>query len=406
MVTPDERKEMLLQEKMRSPKWYIRWAAKALTKEFNHGLTKYLIAAYVGFILYGGYYFSEMYSKEKEANKLINKKYNTSNKYSQDTSGRDYESKDGLNEYENLRLRELTGKLRERDAKKLEKYKELIEEKEGEYFEDPKHLGEEYVLDPRVFDNTTIDVDIDADHSMLPARNTTEFYDSKAADFDYEVGWEERLSLIGRRRKWLMNKAFGDVLEVACGTGRNIKYLDLDKISSITCLDPSVKMIEIAQEKFQEAYPSYKKAAFVVGRAEDLADLAKGGGEDARIKYDTIIESFGICSHENPKEALKNFGQLLKPGGRVVLLEHGRGTWDFINKYLDNRAEKRLDTWGCRWNLDIGELLDDSGLEIVEEKRHQFGTIWCAVLKRAGDVKRYEELSIYEKYFSTVDAEK
>ncbi|KAF4006096.1 Methyltransferase domain family protein [Saccharomyces cerevisiae] len=108
-----------------------------------------------------------------------------------------------------------------------------------------------------------------------------------------------------------------------------------------------------------------------------------------------------MCSHEDPVKALNNFGKLLKPDGRIILLEHGRGQYDFINKILDNRAERRLNTWGCRWNLDLGEVLDDSDLELVEEKRTHLGTTWCIVAKRKGDVKKKDELGFVEKYLQS-----
>ncbi|GMM35027.1 putative RNA methyltransferase [Saccharomycopsis crataegensis] len=409
----DQEKEEMLQEKMKSDKWWVRWSAFAQTKKFNSGLTKFLIATYIGFLIYGGYHFKDMYSREKETNTLSKKKYGNGETRPQK-----------LNEYEELRLKELTGKLRNRDQLMLGKYKDMIKEKEDTFYSDPKNVGEEFKVDYHDFDGMKLGGHKENDENacILPARDTSEFYDSKAADYDSDINFEEKMIFLGRRRKWLMSKAFGDVLEVACGTGRNIKYLDANSIDSITYLDPSRKMIEVANEKFREKYPKYQKAAFVVGKAEDLIKLA--GGEEpsvskyqdnsdkdseiesvdvnTKVKYDTIIESFGICSHENPVKALNNFSKLLKPGGRIILLEHGRGTWDVVNNHLDKRAEKRLETWGCRWNLDIGELLDDSGLEIVEESRHQFGTLWCIVAKKPGDTKRYDELSLFEKYFTTL----
>lgn len=212
---------------------------------------------------------------------------------------------------------------------------------------------------------------------------------------------------LGKRRKWLMKHCQGDVLEVSCGTGRNIKYLDMSRINSITFLDSSENMMEITHKKFREKFPKYKKVAFVVGKAENLVDLAEKGKpsleneKENQVKYDTIVEAFGLCSHEDPVKALNNFGKLLKPDGRIILLEHGRGQYDFINKILDNRAERRLNTWGCRWNLDLGEVLDDSDLELVEEKRTHLGTTWCIVAKRKGDVKKKDELGFVEKYLQS-----
>lgn len=384
--TEEQIAEEKLQEDLKSDSWIVRWGAKVRTKEFKKKMTWYYIGCYILFLLFGYKYMRGVYNKEKEVEAISQKQlsHNTS-------------------EYDELRFKELTGKLRRRDELKLAEYNKL------------KEQGVED------FENVKVDIESQntSNQSILPARDTTPFYDDKAEEYDSEINWEEKMVFMGRRRKWLMKHCTGDVLEVACGTGRNVKYLDMTQIHSITFLDSSSKMMEIANQKFREKFPTYKNAAFVVGRAEDLVELAQDKTKknellvkdiddnklqvtdaSTNIKYDTIIEAFGICSHEDPVKALKNFSTLLKPGGRIVLLEHGRGEYDFINNILDGRAEKRLETWGCRWNLDIGEILDDSGLEITEEKRTHLGTTWCIVAKRKDDSKKKEEIGFVEKYIS------
>lgn len=384
--TPEQLAEEQYEKDLKSDSWIVRWGAKARSNKFQRKMTWYYVGCYILFLLFGYKYMHGVYYKDKELKEIAER-----------------QKENKSNEYYELREKELTGKLRRRDELKLEKYAKLKEEG-VENFDDVKIEIESQ--------NTT-------NKAILPARDTTPFYDVKAEEYDSEINWEEKVVLMGRRRKWLMKHCTGDVLEVACGTGRNIKYLDMTRIHSVTFLDSSSKMVEIANKKFREYFPKYKNVAFVVGRAEDLVDLAKNKSNNSdllvkdiddqkveiteaskTIKYDTIIEAFGICSHEDPVKALKNFASLLKPGGRIVLLEHGRGNYDFINNILDNRAEKRLESWGCRWNLDIGEILDDSGLEITEEKRTHLGTTWCIVAKRKDDAKKKEEIGFLEKYFS------
>lgn len=377
------------EEQLNSDIWWVRWGAIARSEKFTKGMTKYLVGVYIVFLFFGGWYMKRLYRKEKDLESLEWK-----------------QSMGGTNEYENLRIKELRNHLRTRDRLKLDIYKKMREEQGIENFDgiqlennDQNKLNE----------------------NILPSRDTTEFYDQKAEEYDDGVNFEERAIFMGRRRKWLMRHCEGDVLEAACGTGRNIKYLDPALLNSITFLDSSERMMEITHRKFRDAFPTFKKAAFVVGKAENLVDLAQGTHKDGskedlntdnhdidvvkkgstKVQYDTVLEAFGLCSHEDPVKALKNFVFLLKPGGRIVLLEHGRGEYGFVNKILDKRAEKRLKTWGCRWNLDIGEILDDSGLEIVEERRTHFGTTWCIVAKRKGDVKKKSEIGFIEKYFQS-----
>lgn len=369
MTKDQERAKKRYEEMLASPYRLIRWGAVVRSEEFSKGMTKWLIVAYIAFLVYGVDFMKKLYAKDKELEKLL--------------------EKPNKNEWETLRVKELQGKLRTRDVSKLKQYAALKEEQP----------------DLENFDGIVLENNDEnkLNEMILPARDTTDFYEHKADEYDKSISFEERMIGLGKRRKWVMKHCHGDVLEVSCGTGRNIKYLNPEKINSITFLDSSEKMVEITEKKFKDKFGFFKKVAFVVGYAENLVDLAKTNnkgkeGEDIRVKYDTIVETFGLCSHEDPVKALNNFVTLLKPGGRIILLEHGRGTYDFINKILDRRAEKRLATWGCRWNLDLGEILDDSDLEIVEEKRVHLGTTWCIVAKRKGDVKKKEEIAFMEKY--------
>lgn len=71
----------------------------------------------------------------------------------------------------------------------------------------------------------------------------------------------------------------------------------------------------------------------------------------------------------------------MRPGGKLLLLEHGRGTWDFVNNILDANAEKHLAKWGCEWNRDIGRLVEQAGLEIESVSRWHFGTTYVMICR-------------------------
>lgn len=214
-----------------------------------------------------------------------------------------------------------------------------------------------------------------------PPRDTTDIFDGLAKEYDSKIWFEELSSHIWYRRRQLMKQVQGDALEVSCGTGRNIFWFNPSQISSMTFMDSSKTMLEIARDKFTKKYPQYEKVQYVRGRAEDLAKMAAGSGQ----KFDTIFETFGLCSHEDPQAALENFKALLRTDGRIVLLEHGRSSYESINATMDKKAEQRVKEWGCRWNLDIDSIVQDSGLEIVESKRYHFGSTYYYILKRAED---------------------
>ncbi|SGZ47813.1 CIC11C00000003127 [Sungouiella intermedia] len=388
---------------------YKQWAAYVQTLEFKKRMTKYYVGMFAVMLVAFYYYMRDRYYEDKQM-KVINAKYKA--------------DPASLSEYEYLKFKAFSGdKLKPREEKKFRLYqmmrKEFRRKNIFEYdllFEPtPQDLEEWYNRQARrpvkvaAADDDAVPAkpgvnseakDIAVTNStnpnIMPAQDTTQFYDEKAAEYDSAVNWEERGVFMGIRRGWLMEQAEGDVLEVACGTGRNIPYLNLDQVESVTFMDSSEKMVEETQKKFRAKYPKFKNVAYAVGKAENLVDLASES-----FKYDTIIEAFGLCAHEDPVAALKNMQKLLRPGGRIVLLEHGRSTWDFVNNHLDFRAEKRMKKWACRWNLDIGELVDEAGLDITFEKRVHLGSTWMLVCKRPEDPIRMDEKPFLKKLFGT-----
>jgi methyltransferase OMS1 len=107
-------------------------------------------------------------------------------------------------------------------------------------------------------------------------------------------------------------------------------------------------------------------------------------------KYDTIIQTFGLCSVADPARLLANMAAKVQPDtGRIVLLEHGRGTWGWMNSRLDRSAPQHFQKFGCWWNRDIEQLVREAadqvpGLEVVKLERplwFQFGTTLLIELK-------------------------
>ncbi|MCJ1317102.1 hypothetical protein MMC15_002424 [Xylographa vitiligo] len=83
------------------------------------------------------------------------------------------------------------------------------------------------------------------------AEDVSDRYNYTARTFDKDVDTTEKLMGLGWLRRSLTRQATGHVLEVSVGTGRNIKYYDTTKCTSITLVDQSAEMIEIARSKFR-----------------------------------------------------------------------------------------------------------------------------------------------------------
>jgi methyltransferase OMS1 len=234
----------------------------------------------------------------------------------------------------------------------------------------------------------------------VPA-DVSQRYNSIATTFDSSVDSTEKLIGLTRLRKQMVQQASGDVCEVSIGTGRNLTFYDWDfrgingmgnqqtkkgKVKSFTAVDKSAEMLEIAHEKFSKGYPGVLGVRWVVqDAAEPLPSPPVSATETSENKkgkrYDTIVQTMGICSTSDPVRLLKNLGESVEDNGRILLLEHGRGTWNWLNRILDGLAPRHALEFGCIWNKDIGKIVEDSGLEIVNIKRKHFGTTWWIELR-------------------------
>lgn len=258
------------------------------------------------------------------------------------------------------------------------------------------YLGELFVAANKTCSNPHI-ADI-AEQKDVAAR-----YDETADSFDSEVGMSEWLMGVNKIRGQLASRCIGHVLEVSCGTGRNLGYYDVmegGKVDSLTFVDLSAPMIDVCKQKWQALYSEYRKPGWFSSsrvvkphltlRFAPISALGEMplAPTDPPKKYDTIIQTMGLCSTDKPKELLENIVRYLdtsNPDARILLLEHGRSYQPWLNKVLDNSAEKHAEVHGCWYNRDIGAIVQDvadrTGLEVSRERRRHLGTTWLFELK-------------------------
>ncbi|KXN72950.1 S-adenosyl-L-methionine-dependent methyltransferase [Conidiobolus coronatus NRRL 28638] len=206
-------------------------------------------------------------------------------------------------------------------------------------------------------------------------------FDSLAPSYDSEIGMDETVMGLNLLRRYLIKThASGDVVEFSLGTGRNMKYYNpssfslfggSQEISSFTGIEKSGPMLDkaIENEGTKELFRNFILNKKPVNLYQmDAHDTSKLEAE----KYDTVVDTFGICSYTDPIKALKEMKRVCKPSGKILLLEHGKGTFNFLNNHLDKHADHHADKWGCRWNREILDLVKESGLEIEYYSRWHF----------------------------------
>ncbi|AKB78892.1 ubiquinone/menaquinone biosynthesis methyltransferase [Methanosarcina horonobensis HB-1 = JCM 15518] len=112
------------------------------------------------------------------------------------------------------------------------------------------------------------------------------------------------------------------VLDVGCGTGEMSRML-ADMGHEVTGIDLSEKMLAVAKSKAPGSIE------FRIGDAENLP-FDKG-------KFDAVVTRHVLWTLPNPEKALESWRNVLKPGGKVVVID---GIWG--NGSLETRLRRKI----------------------------------------------------------------
>ena len=159
----------------------------------------------------------------------------------------------------------------------------------------------------------------------------------------------------------LLKQARGRVLELGAGTGLNLELYPREGIECLTLTEPDPHM-------FKQLRP---RAAKVCAGA----DLVQAGAEKLPFEddsYDTVVVTLVLCTVPDQPAALKEISRVLKPGGRLLFLEHVRANHPDLARWQD-RLEKpwRFLGDGCHCNRDTVAGIKAAGFELGEVQRDE-----------------------------------
>ena len=144
--------------------------------------------------------------------------------------------------------------------------------------------------------------------------------------------------------------ASGDVLELGCGAP-NLDFYNRNNVRSLSGVDPSAELLTRAKLALESKGMT---ANFIPGIAEALPF--------ANNSFDCVVTTFTLCSVQDPHAALSEAKRVLKPGGRLLFVEHGRAP-DTDAATWQRRLEpvwKRI-AGGCHLTRPVTQAISDAG---------------------------------------------
>jgi ubiquinone/menaquinone biosynthesis C-methylase UbiE len=160
---------------------------------------------------------------------------------------------------------------------------------------------------------------------------------------------------LGTIRQSLLADAEGRVLEIGGGTGANLRYYD--GLASLVVTEPEPAMLRRLQDKAREQATA---AEVVQAPAEDLPF------EDA--SFDTVVSTLVLCGVDQER-SLGEVRRVLRPGGRLLFLEHVRSEDPALARFQDRMNRLNRFLVGCECNRETLTAIEAGGFTISRVER-------------------------------------
>ena len=182
--------------------------------------------------------------------------------------------------------------------------------------------------------------------------------------------WFEQPNDVKLLRGEILQNSYGRVCELGAGHGMNIGCYPYP-VHEIVMTDNNKTQLQHLRYRIPKtAYPKYDVRLV---DSEQMTCFKDG-------EFDCVIDMFGLCHLRDPVMALRQMQRIVKPTGIILLLEHGRSRFPWVNWFLDYYADKHdVNTHGCKWNLPVMDYIKESHLQVKEVRNMHYGTTYYIV---------------------------
>ena len=203
------------------------------------------------------------------------------------------------------------------------------------------------------------------DRRAREQERVTRRYERIAPLYDLWNAPMERFGLDSRRRR-LLGRARGRVLEAGIGTGRNLEHYPNDV--ELTGIDVAERMLERSRLR-----------ADALGRTLELRRADVERLPFAGASFDTVTAACLFCSVPEPVRGLAELRRVVRADGQVLLLEHVRPRNRLLGLLADVVSPLSRRLFGPSLNRRTEENAQSAGLELVDVRREG---IWREIVAR------------------------
>ena len=171
---------------------------------------------------------------------------------------------------------------------------------------------------------------------------------------DRKIEQFERATLAARFRA-LLPALDGDVLELGAGTGRSIPYYE--RADNVVLVEPNPELRELLEERLPLAHVPI-----------EVWDALPEELPFPDETFDAVVTVLLLCTVDRPDLVLSEARRVLRPGGRLILLEHVRanGPWGAFQDLTS--PLHRFISCGCAPNRRTAQAVREAGFELEEER--------------------------------------
>jgi ubiquinone/menaquinone biosynthesis C-methylase UbiE len=155
---------------------------------------------------------------------------------------------------------------------------------------------------------------------------------------------------VGDLRRRVCAGLSGRVLELGFGSGLNIRYYP-GSVTSVTAVEPSDVAWDLSEPR----------------RAASAVPVERGGLDGQHLdlpdaSHDTALVTFSLCTIPDPALALREARRVVRPGGRLHVLEHGAADTEGVRRWQRRMEplQRRL-AGGCHLTRDVRALVEANG---------------------------------------------